>query len=77
MQFFFLIEEGKRANHGNFSWGYSITMALLFCISAEVFFLEEEFNNKQKKVGKLIFTAHLVSGFMYFLRILLTGRWAV
>ena len=77
LQYFFLAEVGKRANHGNFSWGYSITMSLLFCISAEIFFLEEKFNDKQKKIGTLIFTIHVISGILYFARILLTGKWAI
>lgn len=76
IQIHMLGESGRRANHGNFTWGIynSAYILLIYAIS----FFIEHYSIKESKdrvicvIGWGILALHLVTGLLYFL-ILLTG----
>lgn len=69
IQFFIFMEVGIRANNGNFSWGYCLSMSVLFCVTAEVFFLQNNFKGYKKNIGVMLFALHVLFGVLYFIKV--------
>ena len=84
LEYAFIGESGPRMKDGNFSWGLHLFSFLVFCFSAaffakDVYSFRQIRNASQKKVTppyklvceKALLSAHLASGFMYFVYVLL------
>ena len=68
----FIYEKGPRMPDGNFLQGYQHAMFYSF-ICTSIFFVNEKSHRMSKAyniTGAIIFSAHVVSGFYYFIRIL-------
>ncbi len=72
--FYFLAETGPRATHANFAWTYMFGMFFFFLTAAQEWFLRRPHPRKAWWwIGTALFAWHLISGLVYFGRIL-TGN---
>lgn len=72
-EFLFLSETGARSGDGNFDWGYSFTLMLVFISSVAI--LSKVKNEKTKNkiyiaFAYILLMLHLISGLIYFYRLL-------
>lgn len=71
-EYLFLQETGIRALDGNFDWGYSFTLMMAFIASVALF---ENIRKDKSKVynvaGYLLLAGHIISGIIYFIRLML------
>lgn len=74
LEFLCLCENGSRATHANFGWGYYHGLFFLF-LSAMILFYETFKQGKiwYKFMGVFVYLLHLISGIYYFLVIFLGG----
>lgn len=81
LEYLFLGEEGPRKTHGNFSWGYSFCLFLIFLVCAAKGY--EKIKNRKLSERQLVywgcagalFLWHLVCGVTYFLHLSLGGTY--
>jgi hypothetical protein len=73
--FYFISESGPRASHGNFYWQIVITSWLAFFITLLALLSDMKLEGKTFKNKLLLFSfsAHVLMGVVYFIRILVTG----
>lgn len=73
----FLHETGSRAGHGNFLWGYYVSVWMLWCAAMGRYvqlWSEETVSAKVSRWGgSVLLLWHLAAGAMYIVRILQTG----
>jgi len=75
--FFLISETGRRASHGNYYWQIVITTWLCFFVA--LLSLLKDFRSQgstiKNKVLLSVFGIHVLMGFIYFVRILVTGSY--
>ena len=69
--FYFIAEDGYRFYHGNFSWSYLFGLMILFFVTSDEFFFQKNIRGNYFNIGLLLFAAHVLSGLVYFTRLLL------
>lgn len=83
LEYVTFIESGKKANHGNFGWGRSVTLFITFASAIALFIsnvLDKNFMQENHVLKKWYFlgagcalAAHFISGIIYFI-IVLSGN---
>ena len=81
LEYLFLGEEGPRKTHGNFSWGYSFCIFLVFVVCAAK--CCEKLKEGRPSGGRklywaaagLLFLGHLACGMTYFIHLYLGGTY--
>lgn len=77
-QYLFLHEIGSRAEHGNFDFGYSFTLMLVFASSISIIYKQRKNHSRSKLYfasGYLLFTLHAAAGMIYFIKLLRGGSY--
>lgn len=70
MEAYFLTEIGPRHSHGNFFWGYYLSMFLAYLVSSMTFINTKNKTRTNKIIGCSLFSLHLISGIIYYIQIL-------
>jgi len=73
-----LLESGPRMEHGNFTWQNVVCSFILFLAVVSFLvqkFLKEPVLNRKNKILVLLFALHVVSGFLYLFKILITNSY--
>ena len=73
--FYFLCESGNRKYDGNFGWTYSFSIYFLFLGSIESVYKKTKLISYQTLILLFCFISHLISGLVYFFKILLVGNY--
>ncbi len=77
-QYLFLHEIGSRVEHGNFDFGYSFTLMLVFASSISIIYKQRKNHSRSKLYfasGYLLFTLHAAAGMIYFIKLLRGGSY--
>lgn len=77
-QYLFLHEIGSRAEHGNFDFGYSFALMLVFTSSLSIIYRQRKNNSRDKLyfiAGYLLFALHAAAGIIYFVKLLGGGSY--